>query len=375
MNKTALHRLLLLIIILLMHGCEPPPESLPVLRIGYAQHDHHAPLYIAAMNPAYFQAHGGIYLKEIRFRQEYELISGKYPLARVLLESNLGGKDLIRRLSEEQFDISFGGVPAILTFIDKGRPIRILSPVMTEGAGLIVKSELPVGNWVEFVDYAKRSDRPLKIGYKSAVSVQNLIFEHALSVSNIPFSMQLGDPSTKINLINLNGAKHLIPAMENGLIDGFVVMQPYLAMAQTSGSGKLISLLRDLPPTGNWHGYPCCALAANEKFLESHPALAEAIGKLILRAKNFIIEHPDKSIEQIAHWLSLPTEIEARALPTIDFSAKLDDSWDRGIDFWLESMIESGRLNGSVRETFHSARLKELLYDRDLYAKISGETK
>jgi len=363
---------LITVTVLLTGGCQRPPEPLPLIRIGHAPHDHHSPLYVAAMNPGHFKKHGGIYLKEIQFKKEYELISGGQPLARMLVESSTGGQGLIRRLSEEQYDIAFGGVPAILKFIDTGRQIYILAPIMSEGAGLIVRKDLPVKDWEEFLDHVRRREKPLRVGYKTTVSVQNLIFEYALMECGVPFSHELDDPGAVISLINLKGAKHLIPAMENGLIDGFVVMQPYLAMAEAKGSGKLLTLLRDLPPEGKWHGHPCCALAANEHFLKSRPAVAEIFLTLLLRARQFITKHPEKSAQQIARWLDMSSAIEADSLPTIDFTVGLDASWNRGIDFWVNAMVESGRLNAKVVEAYRKGNLSDLIYDRAIYDRANG---
>jgi len=127
---------------------------------------------------------------------------------------------------------------------------------MAEGAGLVVANGLSADNWDELLMYIHAARRPLKIGYKSEVSVQNLIFEQALLKSDIAFSHDPDDEKAQVLLVNLNGADNLIPALENDLIDGFVIMQPFLALAQTQGVGKMIALLRDMPPKGRWHGQP-----------------------------------------------------------------------------------------------------------------------
>ncbi len=358
---------------LLLSGCGKPEADLPVVRVGHAPHDHHSPLYVAAMNPDYFKENGGIYLREIAYRKDYELVVEERPVARLLIESSTGGRELIRKLSEEQFDISFGGVPAMLELIDRGRPIRILAPIMAEGAGLIVDKDLPIATWSEFLDYVRRSERPLRIGYKIATSVQNLIFEQALIDSGIRFASDPDDVSAEIMLVNLHGAKNLIPAMENGLIDGFVVMQPFLALAQTRKSGKLIALLKDMPPEEQWRGHPCCALAANDTFVQSHARIAEILTELLLRANRFIIDYPEQSARQIADWLGLPAEVEERSLPTIKFTSDMDQAWDSGVAFWVESMIERGLLRGKIKDAYSKGELSELIYDKKTYETARGE--
>ena len=140
--------ILLCFLFILFSGCsQPEPQQLPTLRIGHAPHDHHAPLYIAAMNQDFFKENGGVYLKEITFRENYILIVNDRPVAEIIIDSGTGGKKLIRTLDENLNDITFGGVPAMLSFIDKGSEMEILLPVNAEGAGLVVKTNMPVANW------------------------------------------------------------------------------------------------------------------------------------------------------------------------------------------------------------------------------------
>ena len=365
--KYLFQTLFLLTAILASAACQKSSEPLPLLRIGHAPHDHHSALYIAAMNPVYFKEHGGIYLKETVFRKEYTLISGDRPLARVLIDSSTGGKELIRKLSEEYFDISFGGFPAMLYFIDQGSPIKIIAPVMAEGAGLVVRNDLPVNNWAEFVQYVHKQERPLKIGYKIAISVQNLIFEQALRETHIPYATKLDDAQAKIVVLNLHGAKNVIPAITDGLIDGFVIMQPFLALAEEKGAGKIIAMLSDMPPEGKWQGHPCCALAGNENYLRAQPEVTESMLTLLMLASRFINDQPRKSAEQIGCWLDVPTSVEEKSLPSIQFSTDFSDSWSRGVDFWVESMIKSGNLTNKIKEAYQQGNLEELIYNQGLH--------
>ena len=351
---------------LVLAGCQPADKPLPLLRIGHAPHDHHAPLYIAAMNPGYFKEHGNLYLKEVVFRKEYQLMNGEQPLARVVIEASTGGGNLIRRLAEEQLDMSLGGVPAMLQFIDQGSPIHILAPMMAEGSGLVVNKTLPAGNWPEFVAHARQRQTPLKIGYKIGISVQNLIFEEALKREGISFSHNEEEPAAKIQLINLSGAQNLLPALENGLIDGFIVNQPQIAQAEEQRVGKTVAMLNELP---QWEGHPCCALAGLDGFVRSQPQATEAMVTLLLRAIAYINQHPAESAAQTARWLEVSPAVEARSIPTIKYLQEFDASWHRGIEVWVQAMISSGALTDKVKKAHETGTLSEQLYDLEVYGK------
>lgn len=360
----------------LVNGCSnPEPKKLPVLRIGHAPHDHHAPFYIAAMNPDFFLKDGGIYLEEITFGKEYVLMADERPLAEVIVTTSTGGKKLVRTLDEELNDITFGGVPAMLSFIDQGSDMQILMPVMSEGDGLVVNNDIPADNWEEFADYVRSRKEPVKIGYKIALSVQGLILEKALKSAAIPFAQNTDDTKaeTGVVLVNLYGAKNLIPALENGIIDGFVVNQPYVAYAVQQGKGKMIASLSDLPPDGKWKNNPCCALAGNRKYVTRHPQVVEQFLILLLRANRFINQYPEKSADQIARWLNISPEIERLSLPTIKYIVDYDDNWNRGVDSWVEMMIEAGKIRGDVKTAYEAGHLHRKIYDMSTFTKAKSK--
>jgi NitT/TauT family transport system substrate-binding protein len=321
------------------------------------------------MNPDYFQKNGGIYLREITFQKEYELIGPQGPLAQISIQQSPGGLEIIRKLAEHHFDIAFGGVPAILSFIDQGKKLRIIAPVMTEGAGVFIRNTIPISNWNEFTAYVKQSERPVRIGYKMEVSVQNIIFEQALKESGITTSKNLDDAEAEIILINVFGEKNLVPTLEQQMIDGFVVMQPYLALAENKGLGKVISLLKDLPAEESWAGTPCCAMAADDAFAQENPRALENLITLMLRANRFISTEPEISAQLIAKWLNLPAGVERKSLPTIEFLGDYNEQWEKNMRLWIKVMIEQGLLTDKVRKAYESDSIRSIIYNSDVYGK------
>jgi len=148
-----------------------------------------------------------------------------------------------------------------------------------------------------------------------------------------------------------------------------VVNQPLPARAEYMGIGKSIASLSELPPHGKWVGNPCCALGFCTEFIHLHPELAEALTTLIMRANIFIRENPDRAAEQVADWLEIETEVERRSLPTIKFTTEFDESWHRGVLFWIETMLEGGNLNGLIKKSYKEESLNNLLYSVELYEK------
>ncbi len=372
-NRFGLLILLTLFLLILLSSCKPASQTIPILRIGHAPHDHHAALYIAAMNSDYFRNQGGIYLKEIIFRNRYKLIKDNQKIAEIQIVKSTGGKEIIRKLSEDQFDLSFGGVPAMLSFIDNQADVEILAPAMTDGAMFVVANSLPADNWPQFVDFVHKQNKPVRIGYKIDISVQNLIFEKSLREEGLSYSKDMKDEGVDIILLNMHGAKTLIPALSNDIIDGFIVNQPFPALAQYQEKGKAIATVAELPPVNKWAGMPCCALAGNKDFVASEEPVTEALVTLLLRANRFITEQPELAAEQISTWLDIPVSVEAYSLPTIHFTTEFDDRWDKGLNFWVESMIESGHLSGMVKEAYKTDSFDQKIYNKQLYKRASKQ--
>jgi len=348
--------------VLLAGGCDRAPAPLPVIRIGHAPHDHHAALYVAAMNPEYFRENGGVFLRQISAKKEYELVGAGQSLARLRITSDEGGIRLIRKLAEEQLDLSFGGIAAMLSLIDQGSDLRILAPVMAEGAGFIVARDMPADSWPSFVEYVNSRTSAVRIGYKIGVSVQNIIFEAALREAGIPYARSADDAGARVVLVNVHGSENLFTLLENGLIDGFVINQPLVAEAEVRGAGRLLAHLRDLPPAGYWVGTPCCALAGNEVFVRKHPREVQALLALLMRANLYIMEDPRRSAVQIAEWLGIDPEVENKSLPTILYGNDFDHHWHRGMEHWLDTMIEAGDLRDRVVAARRAGNLDQLLY-------------
>ena len=61
MRQVFYYSLILIATIAIVSGCKKTQEPLPILHVGHAPHDHHSPLYVAAMKPDHFKNNGGIY--------------------------------------------------------------------------------------------------------------------------------------------------------------------------------------------------------------------------------------------------------------------------------------------------------------------------
>lgn len=333
----------------LLAGCDGAPPEPPLLRIGHAPHDHHAALFVAASAPDRVRTADGAYLLEREFARRYDLVEDDRLIARLQIDQSTGGLGLIRRLAEDQLDLSFGGVPAIVDQVDRGMPIRMLAPAQRDGAGLVLSAALPRMNWTEFLAFAASRERPLRIGYKASLSVQNLVFEQRLADAGLSFSKSPDDRSVRIQLVNLSGPQHLVPALKHGLVDGLVTMQPYLAMAEFAGVGRLVTLISGMGPGEPAHaGYPCCAIAARDDVVAKQGPVLDRLLELFRLATERLLQDPGVQAEVVARWLGTSADVERRSLATTEYLAEPDADWDQGVREWLEVLRAKGVLEGRL---------------------------
>lgn len=367
-------RSLIVVLLIMSFSCTQKKE-VPTVKLGHAPHDHHATLYVAAAKQEYFDSKCSVFLKEVTYKKDYQLYKDGRLIANIKIDSGTGGIQLIRKLDEKILDVTFGGVPAMIDMIDKGSRIKIVAPVMTDGDALVVRKDMPVSGWKGFVDYVRNSKTPVRIGYKAATSVQNLIFEAALKNEHLSFSRDINAPDVDVIVVNLHGPKNLLPALEAGVIDGYVIMQPYPAIAEHSKEGKVISELKNLPPKGQWTEHPCCALAAGDDFIKDHGEIIESLIVLFDSAGKYIIKHPKESAEITARWLGTPVKVEELSLPTINFTETYTSAWNRGVSFWVQSLIKSGELTGEVKKAYESSGLDGVIYNKRFYYEAEKRLK
>ena len=58
---------------------------------------------------------------------------------------------------------------------------------------------------------------------------------------------------------------------------------------------------------------------------------------------------------------------------TIAYTTEFDESWNRGVDFWVERMVASGALNMAIKDAHEKGRLADRIYDLTTYEKIQKQ--
>jgi len=374
MRRTYSHPLTLAVLaavaVSVLAGCAeepaPPPVDaavapVPTLRLGHVGHDHHLALYLAALEGERFQADYGTYLKELKPREVYDLVDGGAHLARLVFVKVGGGSRMPAAMSRGEIAIGLGGVTAVAKFADGGQPFKILAPLNTDGDMLAMQKDSPIADWPAFVKAARQGGKPLRIGYKAPVAVAKLVFERALVAEAIPYGYDRGETETGVILVNFGSEKSPIPLMESGAIDGFVMNQPAVAVAEHKGLAKTIAHLRDLPPDGKWVNHPCCCVAATEQTIADHPAVLKGLLKILLLSNQLIHTNQALAIDCAGRWTKYGTEIEQASVPTITYIAEPTDSWVTGMKTWAEMVRDVKLFEGKYADASPQGFVDDIL--------------
>lgn len=170
------------------------PASLPTVHLGYlAADDHDAALYVAAYRWEYFRDTYDLYFEPITLgpRGTYYLVVGGTRVARVeTLEFN-GGSAQMTALSQGSVDFGLAGAPPAILFIDSNAPLKIISPLMKEGSGVVVPLDAPYDDWEGFVAWIRdqhEAGKKVRIGDPMLGSIQDVMIKLALKESGILYS-------------------------------------------------------------------------------------------------------------------------------------------------------------------------------------------
>lgn len=338
------------------------------LKVGHVGHDHHLALFVAADNGGEYEKQTGCKLTCIRERQLYKLHKNGKLIAQVEFVRVGGGSKMPTALAQNVIEIGFGGVVPVLAAVDSGSPIRMIAPLHYKGDMFVVRNDMPVKTWADFVEYAKQSDKPLRIGYKSPLAVAKLIFEKALEQQELTYSSNPAEANADIIMVNTKGGAKLNVALAGSLIDGYAGNNPFPAIAEQKQIGKVIVDLEEISPE-LFRDHPCCCIAARTDTLQSKSQAVTALLSLWQEATATINSDRDNAIASAVNWIGTSEQIERKSIATSGYSMNPTQQWHRTMQAWIKVLNEMGTFNGILRELdYESVRAKA--YDFGSLQKI-----
>lgn len=352
---------------LIAAGCGQQAASteVPTIKIGYTMVDHHSPLMVAARKGEEFKTYG-TYLKPVVDKEKYELYSDGKKVANIELIVTKSGSEAATLFAQKHEDLALMSVTAAMSAIDGGIPVKILSPLQTEGLALVFPKDNPLNGWNEFVKYLDNQTEPVKIGYHSPTSAPLMVFEAALKQNNISYTRNPNDTNAKILLVDLKDTPNLIPALTSKQVDGWVGPSPHPQVAEKTGTGHIVLDLRDLPPEGTWHDAPCCVVAGRTEFYSQHQEAVAKFLKLLSYAGDYSNKNHDEYASIVSQWIGIP--LDAAKASTIKFLVYPSETWLKNVGIYQDLMNDMKKYKGPLKDK-KLDDVKNLVYDFSLVQK------
>lgn len=273
-----------------------------VVTIGYLPSDHDAALFVADAD--------GIYKKN--------------GISTKLVQFNNGG-DLMTAMASGEVDVGYVGVTPVLSSIEKGVPVKIVSGVQTEGSGIVVSND---SNIKSISDLKGKS-----IATPGEASIQHMLLQYALKKEGLSIK-DLSVSSMKVAPMN--------DALNTGKIEGMLTYEPYVTMALNNGHTELADSSEILP------NHPCCVVAASDDFIKNHPNELNTILEIHNNTTKYLNENPDEAAGKLPSDVVSDVEVEKQALSGINFISGLNDTYKQSIIDFMNIEVEMGLLKKAL---------------------------
>ncbi len=159
----------------------------------------------------------------------------------------------------------------------------------------------------------------------------------------------------------------MIPALTSKQVEAVVGPSPFPEVAVSRGVGKMVVELRDLPPKGYWHDFPCCVTAATDTTISKHPQVVQKFIELIAKTNAWCNKNRLEAGTLTAEWIGLPPE-SAQA-STLVYLPKFTPQWMKGANEYLTILDQMGKFTGTMKgKTIND--VKPILFDMQFIDRV-----
>ncbi|ACV23988.1 ABC transporter substrate-binding protein [Methanocaldococcus fervens] len=376
MKKLYLAIALLISAIVALAGCTQSQQSseVPTLTVAYLPTDHHAALFVACDNPDLFKNNYGIYLKAVKDKEAYELYKGDKKIADVkVVKVTEGGASIMNLMTQGQVDVALVGNPPVIFYIDKGTDAKIIMNLHTEGSAVVVRKDIPVNNWEEFVNWIKekyKEGKQVKIGHPLPTSIQYVMIKDALKAEGITFTEDPNDKDAMVLLMNCKGQGTMPQMLAQNQLDAVIAWEPTPEIIENKGVGKVIAYSENLPSTsgGKWTDHPCCCLAASGDALTKKREAVITFAKILKDATDELNKNKELAVKASVRWLGTDEAVERDSIAHIKFDYRLEPTIPQVIKF-VEAMKLQGLMSGKLKDA-SSEEAENIIFDLQTYNEI-----
>ena len=278
------------------------------VKIGYLPSDHDAALFVADAQGLYADKN----------------------ITTELVQFNNGG-DLMTAMASGEVDVGYVGIAPVLSSVEKGVPVKVISSAQTEGSGIVVTGDSGISSAADL--------KGKSIATPGEASIQYVLLSYYLDQNNL-------------SMDDLNVSAMKVPSMNDALktkqIDGIVTFQPYVSIATNDSSNVLLEDSAEILPN-----HPCCVVVASDDFIKNHEDTVKDILDIHKNATKFINDNVDNgSTENVVKLLPKDivsnNETEVDSLVSFPFISGIDKNFKSDVDAFQKLEVDLGILNKTI---------------------------
>lgn len=182
---------------------------------------------------------------------------------------------LAQALAIGEIDVAHVLMPlAVQLRLDKKIPLKVI------GWGHVNGSALTVGNQIGSIPDLAGSTVAIPYWW----SIHNVLLQRLLIANGLTPVIRK-EPSVSEGSVQLAvmAPADMVPALAGGQVSGFVVADPFSAVAEAKGVGKVARFLGDV-----WKEHACCAVVLREELIDSAPETAQGVATAVVKAQGWI---------------------------------------------------------------------------------------
>lgn len=274
--------------------------------IGYLPSDHDSALFVADQQ--------GLY-KEKGIETE-------------LVQFNNGG-DLMTAMASGKVDVGYVGISPVLSSVEKGVPVKIISAAQNEGSGVIVSSNSGINSAAD-------------------LNGKNVATPGEASIQYVLLNILLKNNGLSIDKVNSSAMKtpSINDAIKSNTLDAGVTFQPFVSSSEADGNKVLMNSSQISP------NHPCCVVVASQDLIDKNPDLVKNITAIHENATNYINENVQNNASSVVKLLPKDIvsneDVETKSLASFPFISGLNDTYKANVDAFMKVEVDLGILNSTI---------------------------
>lgn len=117
------------------------------------------------------------------------------------------------------------------------------------------------------------------------------------------------DPTKDVTLINNGIYQAALASVETNQVDATIIHEPFVALAESKGTAKLLAKGWDYLPT-----FHTGVLVASNKFIKNHPDLVRKLITTYFKANTYAKNHPDELLDFGTKFINIDRQVLKTAL-------------------------------------------------------------